>query len=173
MHHTVDAHLCSREALSDFMTWQTISCPALFRSHRENAVVSPENVRVWVRFQNAVVTPVNIRTVCERNRIKDSYRIETVFCSCVNVAIWLYCYGLSDVSGIQYGLWNLTVGLIWCIFECFEWKAIEEMSWINCFCVESALHLISWKAWLLIFSKSAIMCVYGETLPIFRVFHKK
>ncbi len=93
MHHTVDAHLCSREALSDFMTWQTISCPALFRSHRENAVVSPENLRVWVRFQNAVVTPVNIRTVCERNRIKDSYRIDNCIlqlCECGHMAVLLW-----------------------------------------------------------------------------------
>ncbi len=51
----------------------------------KNAVVSPKNLRVWVRLQNTVVTPVNNLTVCEHNRI-NTWLI-TVFCCCVNV-LW-------------------------------------------------------------------------------------
>ncbi len=77
-------------SLSHWMTWQTTSCPVPFTQcmSSENAVVSPENVQVWVRLQNTVVRLVNNRTVCECNHIKDSNTgLTTIFCCCVNVAI--------------------------------------------------------------------------------------
>ncbi len=108
----------------------------MFCSHSacsENAVVSPENLRVWVRLQNAVVTPVNNHTLCEHNHIKDSNTgLTTVFCCCVNVAIYVLTCLVEVSVGQQYRAEGLRTLVVW-------WPVFVSVSflpsgpvWLSC-----------------------------------------
>ncbi len=98
MQHTVDARLCGRAALS-CAVWRdrqlvVQSCSVhTARVFRECGCESWKCTGVSSVTECGCHTPVNNRTVCERNRIKDSNTgLTTVFCCCVNVAYKAACF---------------------------------------------------------------------------------